>query len=84
MGLQAGARPDDLREWIWEHRDDIGNDWGNLFRPAVAAYGESLRKSDPRTIWSHRGYDVLVEIPGRPWTRIWVATEIHDTIYADV
>ena len=83
-GLQSGDRPADLREWICEHRDDIGDDWDNLFRPVVAAYGESLRKRDHRAVWSRRAGDVVVEIPGRPWTRKWVATEIYETLYADL
>jgi hypothetical protein len=72
-GLVSAAPPSDLREWIWEHRDDIGDDWDKLFRPTVAAYGESLRRKDPRAVWSRRAGDVVVEVPGRPWTRTWVA-----------
>lgn len=84
LGLQAIGRPAELREWIWEHRDNIGDDWDTLFRPAVAAYGECLRKTDSRVVWCKRKGDVAVEIPGRPWTRTWVATEIYETLYADI
>jgi len=84
LGLGAVARPADLREWIWEHRDAIGDDWDTLFRPTVAAYGECLRKSDPRAVWSKRNGDVVVEIPGRPWSRTWVATEVSETLDVDI
>lgn len=84
FGLKVVGKPAELREWIWEHRDDIGDDWDNLFRPAVAAYGECLRRTDPRAVWSKRKGDVVVEIPGRPWTRSWVAIEVYETLYADI
>jgi hypothetical protein len=84
LGLKSVGRPAELREWIWEHRDNIGDEWDNLFRPAVAAYGECLRRTDQRAVWSKRKGDVLVEIPGRPWTRSWVAVEVYETLYADI
>jgi hypothetical protein len=83
-GLKTIGRPAELREWIWEHRDNIGDKWDSLFRPAVAAYGECLRKTDVRAVWCKRKGDVVVEIPGRPWTRTWVAIEVYETLDADI
>lgn len=83
-GLPDGLPPAGLAEWMWDHRDEIGDHWSELLRPAVAAYGQALRGSDARAVWASRRGDVVVEVPGRPWTRTWVAREVHDNVFSDV
>ena len=83
-GLQDGLPPEALAEWMWNHREEIGERWSEMLRPAVAAYGQALRRSDPRAVWAKRRADVVVEVPGRPWTRTWVAREVHDNVFSDV
>ena len=83
-GLQDGLTAVALAEWIWNHREEIGERWSDMLRPTVAAYGEAVRRADARAVWAKRRGDVVVELPRRPWTRTWVALEVHDNVFSDV
>jgi hypothetical protein len=65
-GLNERAEPDRFLEWVWEHREAIGAEWGTMLPMAAAAYGEILRNKDHRAVWNKRRGDAIVEIPGRP------------------
>ncbi len=83
-GLTRLLPPQALEEWIWDHREAIGEDWHAMVKPTVAAYGESLRAARPELAWAKRGGDAVLEVPGWPWTRRRVAVEVHDNVFSDV
>lgn len=83
-GLSESAEPYQFLEWLWRHREAIGAQWETMLPMAAAAYGEFIRSKDRRTVWTIRGGDAVVEVPGRPWTRTRVAIEVHDTVFLDV
>jgi hypothetical protein len=83
-GLHSSADPKQFLEWLWKHREAVGTQWDALLPLVAAAYGEVIRKKDPRARWAIRSGDAVVEIPGRPWLRTRVAHVVHETVFLDI
>jgi hypothetical protein len=83
-GLRRIHEPGAFLEWLWKHRSAVGRDWNTMLPMATAAYGELIRRKQPRAQWAIRGGDAVVEIPRRPWSRTRVAYEIHETVFLDI
>jgi hypothetical protein len=83
-GFRTGMTGVALAECMWNHREEIAERWSEMLRPAVAAYGEAIRAGNTRAVWAKRRGDVVVHVPGRPWTRTWVARDVHDNVFSDV
>jgi hypothetical protein len=73
----------DWDEWLWTHREALGEGWPSTAPWLVAAYGELLRSSNPKLQWVVRGTEPTVAAGGRAWLGRRLFFEVHEAVFAD-
>jgi hypothetical protein len=84
-GVPAPPRVrEELAEWVWAHREPLGDSWRDVFPGLVALHGEALRAGDPLLEWSVRAGEPALRRPGSLWPAKRLFHEVHDAVFADV
>jgi hypothetical protein len=70
-------------EWLWTHREALGEEWDVTAPWLVAAYGELLRIANPRLKWVVRGVEPTVASRAGSWWSKSLFYDVHEGVFAD-